>query len=172
MDNLLEQTAKVLATTPQRWTALAETLPAELLSAEPAPGQWSALGCLAHLVDTEVVLQTRLAAFLAGQDFPAFNPDSEGSGPGRMPAAALAHEFATRRTASLAALARLTEADLDRRVRHAELGPVTLREMVHEWAAHDLNHTVQAERALMQPFIQGCGPWQIYFADHVARAKG
>ncbi len=44
---------------------------------------------------------------------------------------------------------------------------VTLGEMAHEWAAHDLNHTVQAERALMQPFIQACGPWQRFFTDHV-----
>jgi hypothetical protein len=27
-------------------------------------------------------------------------------------------------------------------------------------------HTIQAERALMQPFIQGSGPWQVYFQDH------
>ena len=27
----------------------------------------------------------------------------------------------------------------------------------HTWAAHDLNHTMQAERALMQPFIAGSG---------------
>jgi hypothetical protein len=35
-------------------------------------------------------------------------------------------------------------------------------------AAHDLNHTVQAERALMQPFIAGSGPWRTagVFADH------
>jgi hypothetical protein len=33
-------------------------------------------------------------------------------------------------------------------------------------AGHDLMHTVQAERALMQPFIAGCGPWQPYCADH------
>jgi hypothetical protein len=30
-------------------------------------------------------------------------------------------------------------------------------------------HTVQAERALMQPFIQACGPWQSYFIDHQVR---
>ena len=39
--------------------------------------------------------------------------------------------------------------------RHQELGPVTLEQLLHEWAAHDLMHTVQAERALMQPFIEG-----------------
>jgi hypothetical protein len=48
---------------------------------------------------------------------------------------------------------------------------VSLNEMLHEWAAHDLNHTIQAERALMQPFIQESGPWQPYFADHVARKR-
>lgn len=30
--------------------------------------------------------------------------------------------------------------------------------------AHDLDHGIQAERALMQPFIHASGPWQPYFA--------
>ncbi len=46
-------------------------------------------------------------------------------------------------------------------------GMVTLGEMIHEWAAHDLNHTIQAERAIMQPLIQESGPWRIFFKDHV-----
>jgi hypothetical protein len=41
--------------------------------------------------------------------------------------------------------------------------------MMHNWAAHDLNHTVQAERAMMQPFIQGCGPWQKFYTDHLRK---
>jgi len=57
---------------------------------------------------------------------------------------------------------------LPRTARHQELGPVTLEQLLHEWAAHDLMHTVQAERALMRPFIEGCGPWRPYFADHIA----
>jgi hypothetical protein len=48
---------------------------------------------------------------------------------------------------------------------------VTLSEMLHEWAGHDLMHTVQGERAILQPFIEGCGPWKPYFADHAAAAK-
>jgi hypothetical protein len=27
-------------------------------------------------------------------------------------------------------------------------------------------HTVQAERSAMQPFINACGAWRPYFADH------
>jgi len=38
--------------------------------------------------------------------------------------------------------------------------------MLNEWAAHDLMHTVQAERALMQPFIPGSGAWRVYFREH------
>jgi len=36
--------------------------------------------------------------------------------------------------------------DLMRTALHAELGKVTLAEMLNEWIGHDLMHTVQAER--------------------------
>jgi hypothetical protein len=78
----------------------------------------------------------------------------------------LAEEFANMRRGSLELLEQLNSNDLEKRARHQELGVVTLSELLHEWAGHDLMHTVQAERALMQPFIAACGPWQRYFADH------
>jgi hypothetical protein len=66
---------------------------------------------------------------------------------------------------------RLKPEDLPRTAMHPERGEVSLGELLHEWGAHDLMHTVQAERALLQPFIEGCGPWRPYFADHVAKGK-
>ena len=107
---------------------------------------------------------------MAGRDFPGFDPDSQGTllDTGRSPGE-LARTFARLRDESLAALSQIGPADLGRTVRHQELGPVTLEELIHEWAADDLMHTVQGERALMQPFISGSGPWQRYFADHVAK---
>ena len=56
--------------------------------------------------------------------------------------------------------------DLSCTARHSDLGIVTLEELLHEWAAHDLMHTVQAERAILQPLILGSGPWRSYFKDH------
>jgi hypothetical protein len=169
MEDVLVWVRAVLAGTPGRWQSLAETLPAELVSQPPAPGEWSAMECLQHLVDTERwVFPARVQALLAGQDFPGFDPDRRGAKPGAgQSPAALAGEFARLRADSLALLAQVGPADLGRKARHQELGPVTLGELVHEWAAHDLMHTVQAERAVMQPFIRGSGPWQRYFADHV-----
>ncbi len=169
MNDVLTSASAVLSVTPTRWASLTQTVPADLLSLPPVPGEWSALECLQHLVDTEPVFQFRIDAFLAGRDFPAFDPDSQGTKPdARRKPADLAAEYTRLRTLSLEALARLTPADLDRQAIHQELGRVTLSEMVHEWAAHDLMHTVQAERALMQPFIKDCGPWQGYFKDHIA----
>jgi hypothetical protein len=167
MNDVLMYAGDVLSGNPARWASLAQTVPADLLSQPPAPGEWSALECLQHLIDAEPVFQFRVDAFLAGRDFPAFDPDSQGTKPeaGRTPAD-LAAEYARLRAVSLDALARLTPGDLDRQAIHQELGRVTLSEMVHEWAAHDLMHTVQAEQALMQPFIRACGPWLKYFKDH------
>jgi hypothetical protein len=167
-DVLLSQSRAILATTPTRWVSLTESLPIDLLIRPPADGQWSAAECLRHLLDVErSVFPTRVRAFLAGQDFPGFDPDAQPPVDLRR-AAEMARELAALREQSLALLAQLTPADLSRIARHAELGPVTLGDMLHEWAAHDLNHTVQAERALMQPFIAGSGPWRAagYFADH------
>ena len=170
MSDILVWARTILVTTPQRWTTLTATLPAELLRLPAAPGEWSALECLHHLVDTErLVFPLRVNYLLAEQDFPAFDPDSQGSPPvAAQSPAALAAELARLRTASLALFDTVTSADLEKRARHQELGLVTLSELLHEWAGHDLMHTVQAERALLQPFIRGCGPWLSYFADHVA----
>ena len=173
MGNILVWAYAVLETTPIRWTELVAKLPAELLTRAPAAGAWSAIDCLQHLVDTERwVFPARVEAILAGQDFPAFDPDSQGtkSDVTQTPAE-LAEEFAHLRTDGLVTLKRVMPADLERQARHQELGVVTLNELLHEWGGHDLMHTVQAERALMQPFIQGCGPWQSYFSEHFARSS-
>ena len=166
MDTVLETMRALIATTPDRWLAMFRALPVELLEQPAKIGEWSAVDCLQHLVDTEKVYQFRVQAFLDGRDFPNFDPDTDGSTPGAKTPLALAEEFAQMRRESLQALEKLTPPDLVRSARHAELGMVTLREMLYNWAGHDLNHTVQAERALMQPFIRGCGPWKVYYTDH------
>jgi hypothetical protein len=172
MDEFLVTIQGILSATPERWIALARGIPDSLFSRVPAPGEWSAQECLQHLVDTEeFVFPVRVHAFLAGEDFPGFNPEKDGSAAGQVSGVALAEKFARLRAVSLAAVGKITPADLANRARHAELGMVTLGEMLNEWAAHDFNHTIQAERALMQPFIQDCGPWQFYFSDHVVKAK-
>jgi hypothetical protein len=158
-DDLMGYVTSVLKTTPNRWLTLTSTLPDDLLRRPPAMGEWPASDCLYHLYATELsVFPLRVRLFLEGRDFPAYDPDRA--------EAELAEEFARLRAGSLGLLATVRDEDLDLQVRHSDLGPVRLREMLNEWAAHDLMHTVQAERALMQAFLPGTGPWREFFADH------
>lgn len=169
MGNILELVISVLKTTPQRWLQLAETIPIELLKRAPATKEWSAHECLQHLVDTErIVFPARIEYLLRGEDFPAFNPDADGSKPRNdLSPKDLAKEFEILRAKNLTILSKVQEKDLSRKAKHQELGIVSLGEMINEWAGHDLMHTVQGERAVMQVFIEGCGPWKYLFAAHV-----
>ena len=168
MARILDRVMSILRTTPERWIQLAETVPIELLKRSPAANEWSAYECIQHLVDTEtIVFPARVEYMLRGEDLPAFYPEKDGSKPEKgLSPGDLAKEFEKLRARSLSVLSRVQEADLTRKARHQELGMVSVSEMIHEWAGHDLMHTVQGERAIMQVFIEGCGPWKHYFAAH------
>lgn len=163
----LDQIRAIVAMTAPRWQTMMATVPADLAQRQPQPGEWSAVECLRHLTDAEQLLWlVRVRSLLAGGTFPAFNPATDGRDYTALSPAQLADEFARLRAANLPLLASITEGDLACRGRHPDLGEVTLGQLLHVWASHDLMHTVQAERALMQPFLAGTGPWRFYFAAH------
>jgi hypothetical protein len=167
MSNKLQVVRAILSTTAMRWLSMSESLPEGLLTRTPLPNEWSAMDCLCHLLDAERwVFPVRVKALLAGENFVAFDPDSQGTHYTTQDPKELSEEFARLRKGSLIELDKVTLQDLSFAAQHSELGTVTLGELLHEWAAHDLMHTVQAERALMQPFILGSGPWRLYFKDH------
>ena len=93
MENLMEQIATMLTVTPGRWRSFSQTLPVDLLLRRPAPSEWPAVECLQHLIDTERVFQFRVKCFLEGQDFPAFDPDTQGTKPAERSPTELAGEF-------------------------------------------------------------------------------
>lgn len=170
MGDVLGLVLSVLKTTPSRWIHMTKMVPDELFRRAPALGEWSAHECLQHIVDTEqMVFPARLGYLLRGEDFPAFNPDDDGTEP-KMDSSSykLATEFDRMRAENIDILSKVSPNELSRKARHQELGIVSVEEMINHWAGHDLMHTVQAERAIMQVFIEGCGPWKMYFADHVA----
>lgn len=167
MNTTLEDVQAILSTTPERWQRLVGTLSIDILTRPPVAGEWSALRCLQHLLDAERLLfPVRFRAFLAGQDLDDFDPHQQHADHDSQTPEQLAATFARYRQESLILLKQVTEDDLGRTSQHPKLGTVTLAEMLHTWAAHDLNHTIQAERALMQPFMLGSGHWRSFFRDH------
>ena len=172
MHDLVRQTQDILRVNGARWRSISMLDP-ELLRRRPEPGEWSALECLGHAVDGEpLVFAGRVRALLDGAaELRSYDPDTDST---PVTAAtdpiALGQRHAELRALSLGLLDQVTDPDLERSSRHTELGTVTLRELLNEWSAHDLMHLVQAERALMQAFIPGTGPWRFYFADHDVEA--
>ncbi len=168
MTELARQTHDILRVNGARWRALA-TLDPALLRRVPAPGEWSALQCLGHAVDTEAtVFAARVRAILERvPELRRYDPELESTPvTASTDPVALSLRHADLRTMSLETVAHITEGELDLTSRHPELGAVTLGELLNEWSAHDLMHLVQAERAIMQAFIPGSGPWRPYFSDH------
>jgi uncharacterized damage-inducible protein DinB len=174
LHTFLDDVHAILSTTPERWQRLVTTLPHALLTRRPAAGEWSALECLQHLVDAELlVFPVRFRAILTAQNFVDFDPNEPHSDHASQTPEQLAANFARYRRESLPLLTQVKDEDLERTAQHPKLGTVTLAQLLHTWAAHDLNHTIQAERALMQPFMLGCGPWRSFFKDHeVAITQG
>jgi hypothetical protein len=76
----------------------------------------------------------------------------------------LLDEFADIRQESLRELAslNLTNADLERRGRHPDLGVVTLGQLLSTWVVHDLDHLVQISRVLARQYADQVGPWRAY----------
>ena len=56
----------------------------------------------------------------------------------------------------------LTPTDLDRVGRHPEFGPVSLRQLLATWTAHDLDHVMQITRVLGRQYSDEVGPWRAY----------
>jgi uncharacterized damage-inducible protein DinB len=169
MDTTLSKTRGVMTTTSRRWTNLIETVPEELLVRPARAGEWSAADCLHHLLTVErELLGVRLRTILEGRPelIPVDAEELMKSREGRSPADLLA-DFVALRRENEAVISGLTPGDLDRSSFHPEYkADITIRILLDLWAAHDLQHTVQAEEALMQAFIPGTGPWRPEFADH------
>ncbi len=167
MNTQVENVYAVLSTTLERWQRLVSTLPIDLLSRPPADGEWSAFNCLQHLLVAERFnFPVRYRSFIAEQDFVAFDPNQKHPDIESLAPEQLVAVFAQARQESLVLLQNVKDSDLERTVQHPQFGIVTLAQMLQTWAAHDLMHTVQAERALMQPFMLSCGPWRVFFRDH------
>jgi hypothetical protein len=45
---------------------------------------------------------------------------------------------------------------------HPEFGPVTLRQPLATWVAHDLAHLGQISRVMVKQYREAVGPWRRY----------
>jgi hypothetical protein len=143
--------AEAQASTPAAIRALIADADDDLRTA-PADREWSVLGCIAHVVDAELVSAARYRWIVAQDEPPLIGYDQalwvdRLHGPADEPAALIA-VFEALRRANLAMWARSTAEQRARIGMHQERGPESYDLTFRLLAGHDRIHLAQARRAL------------------------
>jgi hypothetical protein len=152
----------LLAATPGVLRGLMSELTDEDARWKPAPDRFSVAEVLAHLAHSEShCYRMRLDRFLA-ESRPTFEPDDA-----QMyldlyrdadPEDAFA-DFEDQREQNVEYLRKLPSGAGGRVALHQEAGQITLNQMLHEWALHDLGHVRQiAELVRARKYVDGAGP--------------
>ncbi|HEY1343255.1 MAG TPA: DinB family protein [Bryobacteraceae bacterium] len=152
----------LLEATPAILRGLMSEITADDAQWKPAPDRFSIAEVLAHLSHSEGhCYRARLDRFLS-EERPELEPDDAQMHLAlyrdRDPEDEFDH-FEEQRESNVEFLRSLTEADGERRALHLETGEITLAQMLHEWALHDLGHVRQvAELVRARKYLEGAGP--------------
>jgi hypothetical protein len=135
---------------------------------DEGPETWSAFDVVGHLVhgeETDWIPRARIILEHGeARPFAPFDRTAMLTRFARWSLGDLLDRFAELRRANLE-IARgwkLAAADLERRGRHPDFGPVTLRQLLATWAVHDLNHLGQIARVVAKRYGDEVGPWRAY----------
>jgi hypothetical protein len=137
-----------LEATPRILQALIEGLGDGETTAKPGPSSFSVAETIAHLLHVETHCYQPRIAMILEQEIPliatydAKRYEAEGAYVGTSAREAL-RAFSGVRSTNLSVLKSLSIDRFDRCGRHETVGLFTLRELIHECAAHDLGHIRQ-----------------------------
>jgi hypothetical protein len=135
---------------------------------KPAMDRWSISEVLAHLAETEVIaFRERLRVMIEQNNPPVEGYDQNAAyaagkyaGNGRENLKRFCHE----RDRSLSFLRYVTPSVLGRKGQHSKIGPITVGQILNEWAFHDLGHIRQiAELYRSHVFYPHSGPFQQFY---------
>ena len=152
----------LLQATPAILRGLMSELTQEDARWKPAPERFSVAEVLAHLAHSEGhCYRARLDRFLS-EEMPELEPDDaqmhlelDRNGD---PEEDFGH-FEEQRETNVEVLRGLPADAGSRKARHQAAGEITLSQMLHEWALHDLGHIRQiAELVRARKYLEGAGP--------------
>ena len=134
---------------------------------KPAPGRFSVGEVLAHLSHAEGhCYRARLDRFLSEENAEFESHDAQHHLElyrNMDPEDAFDH-FEEQRETNLEALRDLPPGSGSRKAVHREVGPITLAQMLNEWALHDLGHIRQiAELVRARKYLAGAGPLAAFY---------
>ena len=166
VEPFLDECLAILTRTPTVLNALLRDLPEAWTMASEGEGTWSPHVVVGHLIHGERAdWMPRVGIILNHGPQRPFDPfDREVPSSGPLPA--LLDEFSALRHENLHRLESLNlqPSQLDLTGTHPALGPVTLRQLLATWTAHDLSHIVQISRVMAKRYRHEVGPWAEYLS--------
>jgi hypothetical protein len=164
----LDQGVPVLERTPRTLRGMLSGLSPDWLHATEGPNSWSPYVILGHLIHgerTDWIPRARIIlAQGASRRFEPVDRTAQLREDQGRPIDALLDDFTRLRTESLTTLTgwRLTDVQLALEGEHPAFGPVTLRQLLATWVAHDLGHIAQIARVMAKQYRDAVGPWRAY----------
>lgn len=159
----IQAPVSMLEKTPAILEILLRGLPADVQAWKPAPDRWSIVEVLAHMVMIERLYEQR-ARRIVLENSPALPKYQEPAGPApKKSASQHLEEFVPLRRTFVFYLHSIPSSAAGRTGEHVELGTISLSQMLHELANHDLGHLRQiAELYRARCFYPYTGPFQKY----------
>jgi hypothetical protein len=152
----------LLAATPDVLRGVMAGMSEEDALWKPAPDRFSVAEVLAHLAHSESHCYRARVDRILEEDSPKIEADDASQHydqyRDRDPEEDFAH-FEEQRETNIEFLRGLPAGVGERTARHSERGKVTLAEILHEWAMHDLGHVRQIAELVRARLIGGAGPF-------------
>jgi DinB superfamily len=163
------EAAEVLRRTPAVLRELILALPERAVNYHPGPGKWCIKEVVGHLAEEDkrdfvgriemMLRQTEPRLKLNDQDQVAQQRQDCNRN-----IAELLDEFGAVRNASVRFVEQLSAQDLERTGVHPRIGIISVRELLHEWLYHDLNHVKQVEGNAQRLLWNQLGNMQAFYA--------
>lgn len=157
-----------IESSPSIFRALLSGLDEESLHAKEAPGKWSPIEVMGHMVHCEeedwVPRFRRMLEHGEDQPFDGFDPEGHFELCKGLDLEARLTRFEAERARNLEWLRAqpLDEAQMSLRGTHPSFGAVRFSEMLATWACHDRVHVAQVCRILCRQATDAVGPWRAF----------
>jgi hypothetical protein len=168
MDFDLTTGTAILERSPGTLRAMLSGLTSEWIDATEGPETWSPYVIVGHLIHgerTDWIPRARII-LAQGSDrrFTPYDRFAQFRASQGKSLVNLLDEFEQLRVENLRTLAgwKLTQDQLNLEGEHPEFGPVTLRQLLATWVAHDLGHVAQTARVMAKQYREAIGPWRAY----------
>jgi hypothetical protein len=170
MDFDLSHGVPILTRTPRVLrTLLADLAPAWIDGTE-GPDTWSPYVVVGHLIHGEKTDWIPRARIILAQGpdrrFEPYDRFAQFRESGGKSLAELLDEFEALRADNVRTLTawQLSDAQLSLTGEHPAFGPVSLRQLLATWVAHDLSHLTQVTRVMAKQYRDTVGPWRAYLS--------